>query len=535
MDILKAFVLNGIEHNVTILWEKEKPLFRASEIAKILDIKNIRTSITDFDSDEKVVRKTATLGGPQETLFLTETGTYRLLMHSKKPIARPFQKWVNEILVSIRETGKYELQVKLREAEENFKIKSQEEIALALEKAAEKHKADLAKAEHNALVEAFKDRYVVYFGKICEKDNKSLIKIGSTKQIQIRVRDLIKEFKSFTIFKVFESPRNEMFEKFLHHHPMIVKYKYVEPLYDNHCSNGEVFHVTDSEIEDIIRIAVHNKFKFSNVVEAEQVLELEKLKLEQLEKKAEIAINMKNTEIIGNSFRSETYIDPVILFLNNRKHTQVKGNKIQRYSKDGKELLETYDSYAFAIRDSKLGDLSRNGIKTAIKTNTIYKTFRWAELNRLLPDDTVQELKDTILSKTVNIGYVAMLNLEKTKIVEVFSDQKTASANRQFANGAALSKAIRVGSKSGGHFFRMWKDCSKELQDEYLSRMELPQKRSVVNGKQIEQLHPITNTVLKTYSSVEDVIKEFQISRITLQNACIYNIITKGYKWRFLT
>ena len=39
MDILKAFVLNGYEHNINILWDDNKPLFRASEITKVLDMK----------------------------------------------------------------------------------------------------------------------------------------------------------------------------------------------------------------------------------------------------------------------------------------------------------------------------------------------------------------------------------------------------------------------------------------------------------------------------------------------------------------
>ena len=49
MDILKAFVLDGKEHNINILWKDEKPLFRASEIGNILDIKDIHTSIRNFD------------------------------------------------------------------------------------------------------------------------------------------------------------------------------------------------------------------------------------------------------------------------------------------------------------------------------------------------------------------------------------------------------------------------------------------------------------------------------------------------------
>ena len=36
MDILKAFVLSGVSYEIKMLWEDNKPLFRASDIAKVL-------------------------------------------------------------------------------------------------------------------------------------------------------------------------------------------------------------------------------------------------------------------------------------------------------------------------------------------------------------------------------------------------------------------------------------------------------------------------------------------------------------------
>jgi len=53
MDILKSFILDGTEHSVNVLWEDDTPFFRASEIGQILGLKNIHTTINDFDSDEK--------------------------------------------------------------------------------------------------------------------------------------------------------------------------------------------------------------------------------------------------------------------------------------------------------------------------------------------------------------------------------------------------------------------------------------------------------------------------------------------------
>lgn len=87
MEFLKAFVLDGTEHKLNILWENDEPLFRANEVGKVLGIVNIRTSIKSFDDTEKVVHPMYTLGGEQETTFLTETGLYRLSTgrHCQRP------------------------------------------------------------------------------------------------------------------------------------------------------------------------------------------------------------------------------------------------------------------------------------------------------------------------------------------------------------------------------------------------------------------------------------------------------------------
>ena len=99
MDILESFVLDGQNHEVKIIWEDQKPLFLATDIARILNVKNVSSSVSLFDEDEKVLRRTETLGGLQFAMYFTECGMYRFLMLSKKPIARPFQKWVTSVLL----------------------------------------------------------------------------------------------------------------------------------------------------------------------------------------------------------------------------------------------------------------------------------------------------------------------------------------------------------------------------------------------------------------------------------------------------
>lgn len=74
----------------------------------MLELKDIRTTIKDFDTDEwHTMPVSDSLGRYQETNMLTEQGLYKLLFISRKPIAKKFQKWVYKILKEVRLTGEY--------------------------------------------------------------------------------------------------------------------------------------------------------------------------------------------------------------------------------------------------------------------------------------------------------------------------------------------------------------------------------------------------------------------------------------------
>jgi len=80
----------------------------AADIAKVLNHSNSRL-MTEFVDDEwKGVSNVYTLGGNQSMAVIWEPGIYQLLAKSRKPQAKPFQKWLFEdVLPSIRKTGQY--------------------------------------------------------------------------------------------------------------------------------------------------------------------------------------------------------------------------------------------------------------------------------------------------------------------------------------------------------------------------------------------------------------------------------------------
>lgn len=102
MDIIRAFTTNTMHTEIVIKGTVEAPLFRASDVALILEISNIRASIKDFNESEKVVQTMTTPGGPQNVLFLTQTGLFRLLFRSKNPIALQVQYWACDVVKELQ-------------------------------------------------------------------------------------------------------------------------------------------------------------------------------------------------------------------------------------------------------------------------------------------------------------------------------------------------------------------------------------------------------------------------------------------------
>ena len=88
--------------------EHNEPWFISKDICDVLGIDNNRQALSNLDADEKDVIIADTLGGPQNTSIISEAGFYKLVLRSRKPVAKEFQRWVtHEVLPSIRKRGAY--------------------------------------------------------------------------------------------------------------------------------------------------------------------------------------------------------------------------------------------------------------------------------------------------------------------------------------------------------------------------------------------------------------------------------------------
>lgn len=105
IQVLKQTELCG--RQFTVYGTVEEPLFRAKDVAEVINHNNISHMLSLVDDDEKGVTQFVTPGGNQQVWMLTEGGLYEVLMQSRKPIAKHFKKGVKQILHEVRTTGGY--------------------------------------------------------------------------------------------------------------------------------------------------------------------------------------------------------------------------------------------------------------------------------------------------------------------------------------------------------------------------------------------------------------------------------------------
>ncbi|MFS1539526.1 MAG: Bro-N domain-containing protein [Candidatus Phlomobacter fragariae] len=117
-------------HNVRIQVIDGEPWFCLRDICEILKVDRTSRLLRDLNKKGLADSHTLTKGGNQQLTFVNEPNLYRVIFRSNKPEAKQFQDWVfNEVLPSIRKTGRYEHPQPHPEAHEKFSNKDTQNLA----------------------------------------------------------------------------------------------------------------------------------------------------------------------------------------------------------------------------------------------------------------------------------------------------------------------------------------------------------------------------------------------------------------------
>jgi prophage antirepressor-like protein len=544
MDIVKAFNSNELHTEIIIKGSQEDPLFRASDIGIVLDISTIRSVIRDFDKTEKVVHSMHTLGGLQDVTFLTEKGLYKVLFKSRKPIAEKFQNWVCEVIKELRLKGTYDLQKQLEQAKEEItqveeKKNKEMEEKLASQERLEKEKVLLKEYSNSGSL--------VYIIKVKSFSNgEYIVKIGhSTKGIHDRYNEHKGKYDECLLLNCFPVNKSNDFENFLHNHEDIRQNK-VNDLQE-HEHEKELFLIGKKLTYQIVLKIINNNIQNYNYTVSELLKENELLnyKLQSTQTN-----NQENdNEILKNLFKTVNMLNlkidkleqstkEILDKLNSSQSKLVTGfnqqnphlgPRLQKINPETSHLVKVYESVTEAMNENQI--IKRPSINKAIQENTIYCGFRWLLVERNLDPNIIHNIEPTKQTRSQNLGYIAKLNIDKSEIINVYLDRKTAAVKNGYASSAGLDNVVKNFTLSKGYYYMLYDTCDDELKENFIIKNNNQDPILYKNG--IGQFDA-ENNLVKEFICKYDCIQTLHISEKTLQKALDKQVPYNGHMFKHL-
>ena len=494
-------------------------------------------------------------GQNKETILLTVDCFKNFCMLSGTPKSKEIRKYyikMENIMHQYTEIQLEKYQMKTIELQQNLK---QSQIETSMKRS-------------EVLIEMSKNKNLVYVCKIQQLDNgNTIIKIGDTSDIESRMKALNSKFAcKVIVLDIFLCDNSYRFEQFLHNSPEIVKYKYTNVI-NNMSSSTETYLINNyKQYDKIVRFINDNILKFTKDIEFMKLL-IEDKKLNVEKDKINLINGLmqmcKNIEEIHNLLdkvfnTNETQSENITQEETTQEETKqeetkqetvatsasishIQGPVIQIYHKDDlTKVVKVFNSISEAIRTFNTyqpGDEkpSFTSIKLAFQHKTLYLEHRWNLINRDEPNQNqTREIGETVTTKQRKCGQVAMLNLDKTKIVKVYPLSKDAAADI-LQHPSAICSAIKYGSVLDNHYWIHLKDLPVSLKEEYEKNKPIPEKTPNIKGIKINVFNVKTNTLIKIFNSYVEINNELNISTKTIKKYMATGEAYNGtYKFTFV-
>jgi phage anti-repressor protein len=379
---------------------------------------------------------------------------------------------MEEVLHEVMEEEGIELKNKMKEQKRLLDQKSAElektKTILKQTPELEKHRVLLNEYGyiHGALV------YIVRI-KLCE-DGKYIIKIGeSRKGIKNRLQEFKKKYgDQVLIMECFPVHDSVGFEKYIHHHPEIHPHQ-VKNL-KGHEMEQELFmmggELTYQRLIHIIETSIMN---YNNPVAENERLKLE---IDQLRAGAPPA-SSDNTFLLSilEKVKNLESSNKEILARLNAMQTKTTtaceqpdphlGPRLQKIHPETLSLVHVYETVTECMKEDH--SIKRPSINKAVRENTIYHGFRWNLVGRDMDASVLMNLPPTKVTKQQKNGYIAKMNIEKTAILNVYLDRKTAARCNSYPSISSLDNAVKHQTIKDGHYYQLYEECDESLRNRF--------------------------------------------------------------------
>ena len=440
----------------------------------------------------------------------------------------------NKLLIKENELEKLEEKKKkeLEKLEENKKKEYEEK--LIKEKALERQKI--------LLKEFGNSESLIYIIKVKSyKNGEYIVKIGESRRGIIgRFNEHKLHYEECLLLDCFFVDKSKDFESFLHNHENIRCNRVTDLA--KHKNERELFLIGQELSYKMLLKIIDNNIKYfekNNNDEVEKLkLECEKLTLlNELNKNGNINSfieeiiknNNSNNEILLNKIDNLEKMNKTILEKLNLQ--QVKnttnfnqplvtlGPRLQQINPETLSLIKVYDSVSECMRENY--QIKRPSINKAIVENTIYHGYRWLYVDRELDPYIINNIQPTKKTKVQNLGYIAKLDKDKTQIINVYLDRKTAALANNFSSSSALDNPVKNSSIINEHYYILLTNCDLKLVSDFLNKHNLSEICLFKNG--IGQYNS-EQELIQEFICKYDCIKKLHISDKTLTKALTRNV-----------
>lgn len=530
--------------------------FKQKNNAKTLLEKNFKEGVDYKPITDNIKYKKEGRGGHnKETIFLNIDTFKSLCMIAGTSKANDVRKYYIKLEKIVQELIK----------EESIEFKNQltekDKQILQIE-----NKRELDR--HTLLLNKFGNSgSLIYIVRVKSYNNgEYIVKIGESRRgVDARVGEHKVKYEECFLLDCFPVLKSKDFETFIHTHPD-VKPNLISNL-EGHEGEKELFLIGKNlSYAMLIDIINKNIAAFDNPTHVINNLKLEndKLKLEneKLRSEKERILNSKglnNIRVVNDTSNIQNNEIQEIKIMNQQllkicqelqqsnqqiiekiNSSQIKtttnfnepiknlGPRLQKINSETLKLVKIYESVSEATKENP--KLKRSSISKAVKDNTIYHGFRWAFVDRELDANKIVDLEPTKPIKNQNLGYIAKLNKDKTEIINVYLDRKTASIANGYPSDASLDNVVKNNTVLNGHYYTLYDYCSDELKNEFVKK----NKGEPILYKCGVGQYDNKNNLIKEFVSKIDCCKSLGLGDKSIKKSIENNVPYNGFFYKYI-
>jgi phage anti-repressor protein len=499
---------------------------------------------------QKLVKNNKSLGGSglnQEKVMLNVDTFKNICMIAKTDKAKEIRKYyvkLENIYNKLINDEHKQHQLELQEKESKL-IKQKEEHNNTINKLQKEKSLE----RHNILLQEFGTiGCVVYVIRVKSYDNGCyVIKIGESRRgVLNRWNEHKSKYDEAVILDCFNVHKSKDFENFLHNHKDI-KNNRVKDL-PNHENDKELFLIGKDLSYTTLKNIIEQNIKYYNDINLEyeksklqnetSELEIKKLQYaEQMYKNTDLKDTLEMSKDIKFLIDEMSQLKNLLLEIKNQKTTKLTngfneplktlGPRLQKVNPDTMQLVEWYESVSECMKENT--NIKRPSINKAIVDNTIYQGYRWILVDRNLDPKKIHNICPTKVTKVQNIGYIAKLNKDKTKILNIYLDRKTASELNGYKSSSSLDEIVKNEKISNEHYYVLYSKCNDELKKAFLNS-----DKELILYKDGIGKFDINGNLIKEFTSKNDCIIKENIGTKTLNKILYNNLCYENYYYRYL-